>query len=186
LNGEIAAPMSRKSLTRARSEGDGSERLRRLGPDRAVIGLIRLCEQGEALGVLLPREIAAVDDKAADRGAVSADVFRRGIDHDRRAVLEGPGDQRRSRVVGDQRNAKGAADVGDLADREHVELRIGEDLRVISARLRVGRAAERLGIAWIDEAGLDAELLERLREQRPRAAVEIGRRNNVVAGLSEI
>ena len=71
-------------------------------------------------------------------------------------------------------------------DREDVELRVGEDLGVISARLRVGRAAERLRIARIDEAGLDAELLQRLREQRPRAAVKISRRNDVVAGLSEI
>src|SRR3984957_4711888 len=56
----------------------------------------------------------------------------------------------------------------------------------MTARLRVGRAAERLGIARIDEAGLDAELFERLREQRPRAAIEIGRRHDVVAGLSEV
>ena len=171
---------------RAQRIGDRSERLRRLGPDRAVVGLVRLREQREALGVLLPREIAAVDDEAADRGAVSADVFRRGIDDDRRAMLERPRDQRRRRVVGDQRNAKRAADVGDLADRKDVQLRIGEDLGVIGARLRVGRAAERLGIARIDEAGLDAELLQRLREQRPRAAVEIGRGDDVVAGLSEV
>ena len=151
-----------------------------------MVGFIRLREQGEALGVLLPREIAAVDDEAADRCAVSADVFRGGIDDDRRAMLERPRDQRRGRVVGDQRNAERAADVGDLADREDVELRIGEDLGVVSARLRVGRAAERLGIARIDEAGLDAELLQRLREQRPRAAVEIGRGDDVVAGLSEV
>ena len=171
---------------RAQRIGDRSERLRRLGPDRAVVGFIRLREQGEALGVLLPREIAAIDDQAADRCAVSADVFRRGIDDDRRAVLERPRDQRSGRVVGDQRNAERPADVGDLADRKDVELRVGEDLGVISARLRVGRAAERLGIARIDEAGLDAELLQRLREQRPRAAVEIGRRDDVVAGLGEV
>ena len=187
MNGEIAAPRSRNSLTRARNDiGDRPERLRSLGPDRAVIGFIRLREQRKALGMLLPREIAAVDDEAADRGAVAADVFGRGIDHDRRAMLERPRDQRRRGVVDDQRHAERAADVGDFADREDVQLRIGQDLRVIGAGLGVGGAAERLGIARIDEAHLDAELLQRLREQRPRAAVEIGRRDDVVAGLGEV
>ena len=176
LNGEIAAPMSRKSLTRARRMiGDRSERLRRLRPDGAVIGLVRLREQREALGVLLPREIAAVDDQAADRGAVAADIFRRGIDDDGRAVVERPRDQRRRRVVGNQRHAERAADVGDLADRKDVQLRIGKDLRIIGARLGVGGAAERLRIGGIDEAGLDAELFERLGKQRPGAAIEVSR-----------
>ena len=114
------AEVAQQLDARAQRIGDRSERLRSLRPDGAVIGFVRLREQGEALGVLLPREIAAIDDEAADRGAVSADVFRRGIDDDRRAMLEGTRDQRRRRVVGDQRHAERAADVGDFADREDV------------------------------------------------------------------
>jgi len=52
-----------------------------------------------------------------------------------------------------------------------------EDLGVIGAGLRVGRAAKRLRIARIDE---------RLRKERPSAAVKISRRNDVVAGLGEV
>jgi hypothetical protein len=40
-----------------------------------VIGLVRLGEQRKAVRVLLPREIAAVDDQAADRRAVAADIL---------------------------------------------------------------------------------------------------------------
>src|SRR6202034_1546949 len=141
----------------------------------AVVGFVRLGEQGEAFGVLLPREIASVNDEAADRRAVSADVFRRGVYDDRRTVLERPGDQRSGGVVGDQRDAKRPADVGNLFDWNDVELRVGEALGVIRARLRVRRAAECFWIARVDEAGLDAKLLQRLREQRPCAAVKIGR-----------
>jgi len=57
-----------------------------------VIGVVRLGEKGEALGMLFPREVAAVDDEAADRVSVPAEVLGRRIDDDRRAMLERTGD----------------------------------------------------------------------------------------------
>src|SRR5271165_6514807 len=77
LNGESAAPMSRRSLTRAQQIGDRPEGLCGLDPDRAVIGVVGLREQREAVRMLIPREVAAVDDQAADRRAVAADVLGR-------------------------------------------------------------------------------------------------------------
>src|SRR5580704_19292744 len=99
-----------------------------------MIGFIRLREQRKALGMLFPRELSPVDDEAADRCAMSADVFRCGIDDDCRAMFERPSDQRSRGVVGNKWNAKRPPDVSNLFDREDVELGIGEDLGVISAR----------------------------------------------------
>ena len=47
----------------------------------------------------LPVKIAAVDDRAADTGSMTADIFRRGIDNNRGTVLERSRDQRRRGVV---------------------------------------------------------------------------------------
>ena len=73
---------------------------------------------GWRCGMRFPVEIAAVDDDAADRGAVAADIFRRRIHHHRRAVVERAHQHRRRGVVHDQRDAERAADGGDLGDRE--------------------------------------------------------------------
>ncbi len=43
-----------------------------IGEDEAVIGDIGLAELAEALGVLFPREAAAIDDRAAQCRAVPA------------------------------------------------------------------------------------------------------------------
>ena len=69
--------------------------------DRAVVARVRLVEQGEALGVLLPVEGAAVDQQTADGGAVPADVLGGRVDDDVGAVLEGLADHRGGRVVHD-------------------------------------------------------------------------------------
>jgi preprotein translocase subunit SecD len=68
------------------------------------------------------------------------------------AVLERSADHGSRRVVHDQRHAEPAPDRRHLADREHGELRVGQRLRVVGARARVGRPAEGLRIGRIDEA----------------------------------
>ena len=85
---------------------DRPERLRGFGPDGTVIGAVRLGQQRKARGMLFPREVAAIDDKPADRGAVSADIFGRRINDHRCAMLERPGNQRRRRIVGNQRHSE--------------------------------------------------------------------------------
>ncbi len=134
--------------------------------------------------MLLPRERPAVDQEAADRGAVAAEILGRGIDDDRRAVIERPGEDRRRGVVHDQRNAEATADRRHFRDREGDQLRIGQRLGVIGAGAVVGRAGEILRVVRIDEADLDALVLQRVGEQVPGAAVEVGRGDDVVAGLA--
>ena len=166
--------------------GDRAERFRRLGPDRAVVARVGLVQHREAVGVLRPVEAPAVDDHAADRGAVAADVLGRRVDDHVRAVIERPADHRRRRVVDDQRHAELLADGRNLGDREDVQLRIGQGLRIVGPGPFVGRAAERLGILGIDEAHLDAHGLEGVGEEIPGAAVEVGRADDVVAGLGDV
>jgi hypothetical protein len=166
--------------------GDRPERLGGLGPDRAVVARVGPIQQREALGVLLPVEAAAVDDDAADRGAVPADVLGRRVNDDVGAVVERPADNGRRRVVDDQRHAQLLADLGDLADREDPQLRVRQGLGVVGAGARVGRPAEVLRVARVDEADLDAEAVEGVGEEVPGAAVEVGRADDVVARARDV
>ena len=136
--------------------------------------------------MLLPGEGPAVDQEAADRGAVAAEVFGRGIDDDRRAVIERPGQDRRRGVVHDQRDAEPPSDRRHLRDREDDQLRVRQRLGVIGAGAVVGRAGEILRIVRIDEADLDALVLERVGEQIPGAAIKVGRGDDIVADFGEV
>lgn len=120
LNGDIAAPRSRNSVTpRLQDVGDRPERLDRLRPYRTVIARVGLVEHREAYCVLLPIEVSAVDDDAADGSAMAADIFRRRVHADGGAVLDRLAQHRASRVVHDQGHAQFPADAGDLGDRKH-------------------------------------------------------------------
>src|SRR3546814_1245138 len=85
---ERVAEVALQRDARLEDVGDRPERLHRLGPHRAVVARIGLVQHREALGVLLPVVGAAVDDEAADRVAVAADVLGRRIDDAVRAVVE--------------------------------------------------------------------------------------------------
>ena len=166
--------------------GDGAERLHRFRPYRAVIALVRLVQGRLPLRHRLPVEIAAVDDHAADRGAMPADIFRQRVDVDRRAMIEGTAQDRRRRVVHDQRNAERAADIGDLLDREDVQFRVRQGFRVVGARLVVRRAAKVFRVGGVDKAHLDPLLPQGVGEQVPGAAIEIRRADHIVAGPGQV
>ena len=136
--------------------------------------------------MLFPGEVAAVDDEAADRGAVAAEIFGRRINDDGRAVIERLGQDRRGGIVHDQRNPERAPDRRDLRDREGDQLRVGQSLGVIGAGARVGGFAEVLRIDRIDEAHLDPLVLHRVGEQVPGAPIEVGRGDHVVAHPREV
>ncbi len=101
-------------------------------------------------------------------------------------MLEGLAEDGCGGVVHDQRHAERTADVGDFLDREDGELRIRQRLRVVGARLVVGRAAETLRVRRVDEAHLDAHRLHCVVEQVPRPAVKVGRADDIVAGLGDV
>ena len=187
LNGDIAAPRSRSSVDpRLQDVGDRPERLDRLRPYRAVIARVRRVQHREALRMLLPIEVSAVDDDAADRGAVAADIFRRRVHGDGGAMPDRLAQHRASRVVHDQRHAEFPADFGDFGDWKHRELGVGQRFAVVAPGLRVGGAAEILGVGGIDEAALDAHRTQGVLEQIPGAAIDIRGADEIVAGMADV
>src|SRR5258708_7452574 len=71
--------------TRALDESAGPKLL---GIDHAMIGLVRLVEGSETLGLFRPRKATAVDDGATERGTVATEKFCQRMDNDVRAVVE--------------------------------------------------------------------------------------------------
>ena len=96
-----------------------------------LITRIRLVQERKAVGVLLPVKIGAVDDDAADRGAMAADVFGRRMHDDGRTMLDRPAENRGGGIVDDQRYTELASDPRHFADRQDLELRVGQDFGII-------------------------------------------------------
>src|SRR3546814_9583690 len=69
---EGVAEVALQRHPRLQDVGDRAERLHRFRPHGAVVARVGLIEHGEARGMLLPVELAAVDDQAADRVAMPA------------------------------------------------------------------------------------------------------------------
>ena len=130
----------------ARDIGAGAEMI---GIDEAVIGRVRRAEHREALRVLLPGKLAAVDDDAAHGRAVAAHELGQRMHHDVGAVLDRPQqDRRRDRVVDDQRHAVPVRDVGERLDVADVAGRIADAL----AEQRAGLVVDQL----LDGGGVSA------------------------------
>jgi hypothetical protein len=90
LCGLIAAPKSRRPSRRARRANGADGRF--LGEHHAVEALVGLAQFGEAAAArvgALPVEGAAVDQQAADGGAVPAQEFGGRVEHQVGAVVEG-------------------------------------------------------------------------------------------------
>ena len=154
------------------------------GVDEAVVGLVRRVVEGEALGLGGKVEVARVDDRARDRGSVTAQVLGGRVDDDVGAPLDrahqvGGGD----RVVDDEGHADLVGDRCDGLDVEDVALRVGDRLAVEGDRLVVGERAPGLGVERVrDEARLDAQASQRVLQQGDAAAVQGGGGDHVVAG----
>src|SRR3546814_3367750 len=88
------------------------------------------------------------------------------------AVIERPADQRRGRVVDDQRDTELFADPRHSPDRERHQLRVRQGLAEECPGPAVGGAAEGIGIGRVDEPGLDAHRLQGVGEQVPGRSEE--------------
>ena len=74
----------------------------------------------------------------------------------------------------------------NLGDREHCELGIGQSFAVVATGLGVARAPEVLWIGGIDEPALNTHGAHGVLEQVPRAAINVGRADEIVAGVTNI
>ena len=175
---KIAQPLD----SRPDDEGKIADRFVEL---QTVIAFRRLGEERKL--AVAPIERSGIDDDAAHRGAVPADPLGCGFYDDGCAVVEGTAKIARAAegVIDDQRNAVFAGDGGDGLEVGHVERRVADRLHVERLRVAVDSAAKRLGIVAIHKLHLDAEALEGDLELVVGAAVEIARRDDVVARLAD-
>ena len=167
---------------RAHDEGGLAELL---VEDDAVIAGIGLGQLREFAGGV-PVEPAAIDDDAADRDAVAADPFGRGVHHEVGAELDRPAEKRRRKgVVDQQRNLGVMRDLRDRRNIQHLEPGIADGLADHEPRVRLDRGAEFVERARLDEGRGDAEARQRVRQQVDGAAIERGGGDDVVAGVEQ-
>ena len=153
--------------------------------DDAVIAGIGLGQDGKFAG-RVPVEPAAVDDDAADRDAVAAEPFGRGVHHDVGAEFDRAAEERRRKgVVDQQRNFGVMRDLRHRRNIQHFEAGIADGLADHEPRIRLDRGAEFIERARLDEGRGDAEARQRMRQQIDGAAIERGGGDDVVAGIQE-
>ena len=155
---------------------------------QAVVGLVRGRQAGEFLRVRLPIEVAAVDDGAADRGAVAVEVLGGGVGDDVGAPLDrAEVHRRREGVVHDEGHAVLVGDARHALDVEHAHAGVGE--RLAEEELGVGpegRLDLLVGGVLVNEGDLDAHLREGDAEEVVGAAVDRRGGDHVVAGLADV
>ena len=157
-----------------------------LGPDRAVIRRIGLVQRGEAISIGFPIEIPAIHHHTANAIAMPANPFGGGMHDNRRAMFQRPAEDRRRRIVHNQRNAELAPNRRHFRNGEDLQLRVGKRLGVIGPGARVCGTRKAFRIGGVHEAHFNAELLQRIGEKIPCAAVKIGGRNNIIPRLAQI
>ena len=156
-----------------------------MGEAQAVVAAVRLVEERELR--VGPVEVARVDHDAADARAMSADPLREGVDDDVRAVLDRAQQRRgRERRIHDERQMVLPRDGRIGLDVCHVEAGIADRLDVDRARLLVDRGLDGGEVVDGREAHRDALLRQDRVELRERPAVEVVRRDDLVAQLREV
>ena len=120
---QAGAEIAQALGARAHDEGGLAELL---VEDDAVIAGIGLGELGKFAGGV-PVEPAAIDDDAADRDAVAADPFGRGVHHEVGAELDRAAEERRRKGVVDQKRNFGV--MRDLRDRREYPALQARDCR---------------------------------------------------------
>ena len=180
------AQIAQQAGTHADDIRNRAKRLHGLGPDRAVIRRIGLVQCGEAIPISFPIEVAAIHNHAANAVAMPANPFGGGMHDNRRAMFQRPAEDRRRRIIHDQGNAELPANRRHFRNREYLQLRVGKRLGVIGAGARICGTRKTFRIGRVHEAHFNAELLQRIGEKIPGAAVKIGGGNNIIPRLAQI
>ena len=109
-------------------------------------------------------------------------ILRRRVQHDVGAPLDRPAEvRRRERVVDEQRHAVLVRDARNRLDVEHVAARVADRLAEESFRVVAHRAAPGSEIVGIHPRDLHAHLAQHVLQLIDGAAVERGRRDDVIA-----
>ena len=187
----VAAQPAQKGVLRAHDGADVADHLRaalggelrrgKVGIHEAVVAFVG---DVEALVAMVPLiiEVAAVHDDAAEGSRVAVEVFGRGMDDKVCTQLEGTAEHGGGEgVVYGKQHAVLFGDGGDLAEVEHLDGRVGDGLGEDDLRLIVDQLFDLFGgSVGVEKAGLDAHFGQGDREQIEGAAVDGGRRDDVV------
>ena len=179
-----SARVAQDDGTYARDEG---RRSGHVGEDGAGVRRVGLGQRRILVGILLPGEGAAVDDDAAEAGAVAADELRGRVDHDVGAVLDGAYQVGRAeRVVDDEGDAMAMGHLGDGLNVSDVAVGIAERLGVDGLRIGLDSSLEGLEVVDVDDGVGDALRRQRVGDEVERTAVEVVGRHDVVARLTDV
>ena len=161
---------------RLENEGRRSER----AVHQAVVGRVRLGEAGEpARG---PVEGTAVDQEAAQTGAVAVEELGGAVRDHVRPPFERPAQVGRGQgVVDDQRQPVLAGDGAHCLEGEHGQSRVAQGFTVDEPGVRPDGAGECLRVGRVDKGGVDAQAGEGVAQLVVGAAVQAAAGNDVVA-----
>ena len=124
------------------------------------------------------------EDHAAEAAALAVDMLGRGIHHDvgaeRQRALP---DRGREHVVDDQPGAGLMRDLGDGADVEHVERRIGRAFQEAAFGIRPHRLAPLVEIEAVDQGRFDAVARQQIFDHVAARSEHRLRRHHVIAGF---
>ncbi len=134
-----------------------------------------------------PGKTAAVDDRAAERGAVAAEKFRQRMHRDIGAVIERLEQDRGSdRIVDDQRHTVTVRDLRQRLDVAHVAGRIADRLGEHGLGVFVDQPLDRIRPVAVGEAGGDALARHDMREQRVCCSVKLRHRDDIAAAIGHV
>ena len=155
--------------------------------DQPMIGRIGLVELRKALGVLLPGKFTAVDDGAAERGAMAAKEFGQRMYDDIGAVVDRPQQDRRGNgIVDDKRNTVACGDVCQRFDVTDIAGRVADAFAKNTAGGVVDEFFDGVGPVGFGETHGDALARQNVAEQRVGRAVKLRHRNYIGAHRGEI
>ena len=153
----------------------------RLGEYHAVIGGIRLGKSGE-LAACGPVKFAGIHNHSAHYRSVSADKLGGRMNDYVRAVLDRTEQiRRREGVVHDQRNTVPVSNGGYRFEVDDVRVGVAERLGIEQLGVRPDGFFKILRIRRINECHGESLFVKGVREKVVRAAVEVGRGDDVVS-----
>ena len=132
----------------------------------------------------LPVKVAAVDDHAAKRGAVTTDELCRGVNDDVGTVLQRTEQVRGAKgIVHNDRQAVLVGNLGDCVDVGDIGVGVAQRLQIDNGGVVLNCALDLFEIMSIDKGRLNTKLRKRMLKQIVRTTVDGLLSNHMVTGL---
>ena len=135
--------------------------------------MIRAIRLGEfTIPARTPIEFAAVDDDAANRGAVATNPFRAGVYDNINAMLDGTAEHWRKCIIHDRGNILSVCNIGDSRQIRNITLRVANRLKIDRLGVFLNRRLDLFRGDRVDKGHGDTHLRKRVTEKRVGAPVK--------------